>query len=103
MMNLEQACVNYYHKGFLSYEHTSPVSGIVTINTQEGKYKQIVYIKDNRLTFGDVEKVNPVGRPKTYRPEIAVYKKEGKTQEWIARQMDISLSTVKRYWSEKRD
>lgn len=31
---------------------------------------------------------------------IRVFKKEGKTQEWIAKQMGISVSTVKRNWND---
>lgn len=38
-------------------------------------------------------------KPKANAEMIQVFKKEGKTQEWVARQMDISISTVQRHWN----
>jgi len=39
------------------------------------------------------------GRKKTVDVcAIRVFKAEGKTQEWIARQMDVSVSTIRRNW-----
>lgn len=39
------------------------------------------------------------GRKKKVDPDrIKAYKNKGKTQEWIAGKLKVSLSTVKRYW-----
>lgn len=57
--------------------------------TQKLKCKIIRFYKE----------VGKVGRPRHDKSDlIQVFKKEGMTQEKVARQLDISLSTVRRNW-----
>lgn len=37
-------------------------------------------------------------KPKVDRDKIQTLKAQGKTQEWIAQHMTVSISTIKRYW-----
>jgi hypothetical protein len=53
--------------------------------------------------FGEISKnlTNPrkAGRKKTVDvDQIHAFRNEGKTQEWIARELNVSISTIKRNW-----
>lgn len=99
MRDLKQACKDYFHKGFEDFIYTSPVSGIVILNTPEGRFKQIIYLDEGKMCFGEVETIGTIGRPKTIDYEaVQKLKNEGMTQEQISRELNVSLSTVRRNW-----
>lgn len=56
-MTLKEACQNYFHKGFIGFEYTTPTTGVCTIQTVEGKYEQKVSIEDGRMKFGEITKI----------------------------------------------
>lgn len=59
-------------------------------------------IVEGMLSFIKKLKNRGAGRKSTVNTEmIKVFKAEGKTQEWIAYQMGISVATVRRNWKSK--
>ena len=100
MRDLKKACKDYYHKGFEDFVYTSPVSGVVTVNSADGRFKQIVYVVDGNIRFGDISLLCKVGRPKKINKSIvSSFKEKGYTQEKVAQELGVSLSTVRRNWN----